>query len=261
MSWWTKFKMLRFRISSFIVWRSKAIHLHGIHSPLVFELQQFLKAEKIVPTSLKTYRKTLLTHKNVLRLKDQGAGSFMDSSSQRSIRKIAKTSGSTSKKQRALIGIVRFFNAKTILELGTNLGLGTTALAVDDHTCVVSVDADPALVKFTQQQLMKHGFRNVKIYASTFEAFLKRESQTYDLIFLDGHHQYDACLKNMEQLKRHIHSNTVIIIDDIRWSSEMHRAWKSIVKDSFWKLSIDFYQYGIVQRQEHRKKQHFYVKV
>lgn len=238
------------------------MHLHGIHSPLVFELQQNLKAEKNIPTQLIKYRKTLLNSKQLLHLDDYGAGAFWGTSARRCVREIAITSGSSLKKQQELVSIVRYFKPNSILELGTNLGLGTSALAsAHDSVKIDSVDADAALVAFTRQHLTDFGFDNINIQNATFEAFLKQKTQTYDLIFLDGHHDHEASIRYVETLKYFIHSNSLIIIDDIRWSLGMYHAWKSIVNDPFWKLSIDFGPYGIVQRQENRKKQHFFVKI
>ncbi len=54
---------------------------------------------------------------------------------------------------------------------------------------------------------------------------------------------------------------SIIIFDDIHWSSEMELAWEKIKKDKSVMLTIDLFFIGIVVfRPEFKVKQHFTIR-
>ena len=120
-------------IKSYIkfLWNSK--NDHGVHSPFVFELitKCFYNKKKYPQYKvLKSYRNSLLKNKNTIEVTDFGAGSKVFKSNTRAINKIAKTAGISSKRAQLLFKIVNYFQPETILEIGTSLGLATSALAL-----------------------------------------------------------------------------------------------------------------------------------
>ena len=79
---------------------------------------------------LKNFRKSLLQNKNTIEVTDFGAGSRVFKSNTRQIAKIAKTAGITPKRAELLFRITKYFQPESILEIGTSLGLATSALAL-----------------------------------------------------------------------------------------------------------------------------------
>ncbi len=79
---------------------------------------------------LKEYRNSLLKNNNTIEVMDFGAGSKVFKSNKREISKIAKTAGISPKRAELLFRIVNYFQPKNILEIGTSLGLATSALSL-----------------------------------------------------------------------------------------------------------------------------------
>ena len=122
-----------FQIKSYLkfLWHSK--NEHAVHSPFVFHLITkcfYDKKPKPEYEVLKNYRKSLLENKNTIEVTDFGAGSKVFKSNTRQINKIAKTAGISPKRAELLFRITNYFQPTTILEIGTSLGLATSALAL-----------------------------------------------------------------------------------------------------------------------------------
>ena len=112
------------------LWNSK--NEHGVHSPFVFDLVTkcfYDKKKHPEYRVLKEYRDSLLQNKNFIEVEDFGAGSKVFKSNRRQIAQIAKTAGITSKRAELLFRVVNYFNPENVLEIGTSLGLATSAIA------------------------------------------------------------------------------------------------------------------------------------
>ena len=119
-----------FQIKAYIkfLWKSK--NEHAVHSPFVFSLiTKCFYDSKPRPEYqvLKNYRNSLLKNTNTIEVTDFGAGSKVFKSNKRPIAKIAKTAGITPKRAKLLFRITNYFQPESILELGTSLGLATSA--------------------------------------------------------------------------------------------------------------------------------------
>ena len=113
------------------LWKSK--NEHGVHSPFVFDLvTKCFYDKKQYPeySILNNYRKSLLLNKNTIDVTDFGAGSRVFKSNTRAINQIAKTAGISSKRAELLFRITNYFQPESILEIGTSLGMATSALAL-----------------------------------------------------------------------------------------------------------------------------------
>src|SRR4051812_4985530 len=122
-----------FQIKSYLkfLWHSK--NEHAVHSPFVFNLLTkcfYDKKSKPEYSILKNYRKALLQNKNFIEVTDFGAGSRVFKSNKRQISKIASTAGISPKRAELLFRVTNYFQPKNILEIGTSLGLATSALAL-----------------------------------------------------------------------------------------------------------------------------------
>ena len=126
-----------FQIKSYIkfLWISK--NEHGVHSPFVFDLVTkcfYDTSSKPEYSLLKKYRNLLLENKNTIEVTDFGAGSRVFKSNTRQIAKIAKTAGISKKRAELLFRMVNYFQPSTILEIGTSLGLATSALSLGNES-------------------------------------------------------------------------------------------------------------------------------
>jgi len=224
-----------FQIKNFIGFYLSAGNLHNLHSPFMFDLaRKCLYDKQTYPEykQLKNYHKDLLKNTQKLKITDFGAGSKVFKSDERPVSQMAKVAGSSYADMKRLYRIVKYFKPKHILELGTSLGKATYAMALaHPQAQILTVEGDQNLAKFTGNFLKKHHIKNVEVKARKFDDFLtelSNENIKFDLIYMDGNHRYEPTIKYFELLQKHIHNDTVIIVDDIYWSIEMKNAWEAL---------------------------------
>ena len=256
-----------FPIKSYLqfLWHSK--NEHAVHSPFVFCLltkcfyDKKIKADYSV---LKQFRQELLDNNNTIEITDFGAGSKVFKSNERVISQMAKTAGIQPKRAELLYRICAYFEPKNVLELGTSLGLATSALALG-HTKakITTVEGCPQTAAQTQLQFDKFGLKNIKTVVGEFEESFEKlsiENLKYDLIYFDGNHSKKATLAYFERLLPTITNETVWIFDDIHWSADMEEAWEIIKQHPKVKVTIDTYQWGLVFFRYEQPKQHFIIR-
>lgn len=136
-----------FQIKSYLkfLWNSK--NEHAVHSPFVFNLLTkcfYDKKRKPEYRILENYRKSLLKNKNFIEVTDFGAGSRVFKSNRRQISKIAQTAGISPKRAELLFRVTNYFQPENILEIGTSLGLATSALALGNPKAkVITLEGCP----------------------------------------------------------------------------------------------------------------------
>ena len=249
------------------LWNSK--NEHGVHSPFVFDLvtKCFYDTKKYPQYSiLKEYRNDLLQNKNTIQVTDFGAGSKVFKSNIRQIAKIAKTAGISRKKAELLFRIVNYFQPSTILEIGTSLGLATSALFLGNPKAkITTLEGCPNTIATAKFQIENSKFQNIEFINTKFEDFLKLQTsnlklQTYVLIYFDGNHSKKATLNYFELLLPTITNDSVWIFDDIHWSNEMEETWETIKKHPKARVTIDTFQWGIVFFRNEQEKENFTIR-
>ncbi|MGQ7944867.1 O-methyltransferase [Flavobacterium sp. WC2509] len=256
-----------FQIKSYIkfLWHSK--NEHAVHSPFVFTLITkcfYDKKSKSEYTILKEYRNSLLENKNTIEVTDFGAGSRVFKSNTRQIAQIAKTAGISPKRAELLFRLVNYFQTESILEIGTSLGLATSALSLGNpKASIVTLEGCPETAKQAQLQFQKFNFNNVESVITEFNNYFKNHqlsTTNHQLIYFDGNHSKKATLDYFELLLPTITNETVWIFDDIHWSADMEEAWEIIKKHPKVTVSIDTFQWGLVFFRYEQPKQHFIIR-
>lgn len=251
-------------LREYINYKLNAKGRHGVHSPFVYDFLDKclrIKAPQNVCKRFKSYKKELRANSSSIAVKDLGAGS-KKLSSQRRIKDIAKVSGTNKKYGKLLFKISSYYQPKTILELGTSLGLGTFMLANGSpNSTIISVEGCPETSSIAKGMLDKYQTQNVDYVVSDFVSYLKNyKGSKFDIIFIDGDHRGDRLLELLELLNAHIHQETLIILDDVRWNNDMLNAWNQIVLEKRYHLSIDLFRMGIVMPRHHQEKEHFMIR-
>lgn len=248
------------------LWNSK--NEHGVHSPFVFDLvtKCFYDSKKYTEYSLlKEYRKSLLKNKNYIEVSDYGAGSKVFKSNKRQISKIAQTAGISQKRAELLVRITKYFKPDSILELGTSLGLATSALALGNPKAKIkTLEGCQNTIHQCQLQLQKFNINTVECINTEFSSYLKNSqlpTSNFQLIYFDGNHSKQSTLNYFELLLPTITNESVWIFDDIHWSLEMEEAWKIIKNHSRITVSIDTFQWGIVFFRYEQEKEHFVIRI
>ncbi|TDE30270.1 class I SAM-dependent methyltransferase [Flavobacterium ranwuense] len=257
-----------FQIKSYLqfLWHSK--NEHAVHSPFVFNLLTkcfYDKKPKPEYSILKKYRNSLLENNNTIEVTDFGAGSKVFKSNTRAIAEIAKTAGITSKRAELLFRITNYLQPESILEIGTSLGLATSALSLGNLKAkIITLEGCPNTMAITKSQFQLFNFNNVNPIVTEFSNYLEDlRLSTFDfrLIYFDGNHSKKATVDYFELLLPTITNETVWIFDDIHWSPEMEEAWKIIKKHPKVTVTIDTFQWGLVFFRKEQPKEHFVIRI
>ena len=105
---------------------------HGVHSPFVFDFIKNVKNDKKEYTCyemIEQQRKKLLADETIIDVEDFGAGSSVMKTNKRAVKNIAQSSLKPKKYAQLLFRMVQHYQPKTIIELGTSLGITTSYLA------------------------------------------------------------------------------------------------------------------------------------
>ena len=237
---------------------------HGIHSPFVYELtDNCFKQNFDIQTenTLNSLSERLLKDVRTIVVEDFGAGS-KKLSNQRKVSSIFKTSSSEGKYGKMLYQLTKHFKPENMLEFGTSLGIGSILMHQGyPNGNLTTIEACPNVWKIANENFNSLDI-NVKNINSTFNDFLKQDNHTnYDLIFVDGHHDGEALLKYMEDLKKLSSNDTIFIIDDIRWSDSMFEAWNELKSNPDYHVSIDFFRMGLLSPRPQQEKEHFTIRL
>ncbi len=256
------------QIKSYIKFLFHSKNEHGLHSPFVFDLvtKCFYDNTKYSEYEvLKSYRKSLLENKNTIEVTDFGAGSRVFKSNTREIAKIAQTAGITPKNAELLFRIVHYFQPKSILEIGTSLGLATSALSLGNSNAkIITLEGCPNTMATAKKMFQVSSFKfpnNAVDFVNTeFNLFFENlKPQIFDLVYFDGNHSKKATLEYFEALLPTISNDSVWIFDDIHWSADMEEAWEIIKNHPKVSVTIDTFQWGILFFRAEQVKEHFII--
>jgi predicted O-methyltransferase YrrM len=239
-----------------------------VHSPFVFNLvtKCFYDKKKYPEYSiLKNYRNSLLQNKNTIEVTDFGAGSRVFKSNTRAINQIVKNAGISPKRAELLYRITEYFKPETILEIGTSLGLATSALSLGNkNATITTLEGCPNTLSVAQKQFEKFDLNNIDSIKTEFISYIKNQQPTTNnrqLIYFDGNHSKEATLEYFELLLPTINNETVWVFDDIHWSKGMEEAWEVIQKHPKVTVTIDTFQWGLVFFRSQQPKEHFVIRV
>lgn len=241
---------------------------HGVHSPFVFDFiihvlndrkryDSYSKIEKL--------RHELLHNNEVIEVKDFGAGSSVFSTNKRQVKKIAASSLKRKKYAQLLFRIARYYQCKTIVELGTSFGITTSYLAsANPESDVYTFEGADSIAAIAQENFNKNQLNNIHLTLGDFDQTLPtldEKINSVDLLFIDGNHRKEPTIKYFEDFLPKAHNDSIFIFDDIHWSEEMEQAWEEIRSHESVTLSIDLFFIGtIFFKSEFKVKQHFSIR-
>ena len=255
-----------FQIFEYIKFLFKSTNQHGVHSPFVYDLVTKCFYDKTIYKAYKElleYRTALLSNGQIIEVTDFGSGSKVFKSNSRTIKAIAKTSGTSKKRAELLFRLVKYFKPKHTLELGTSLGIATYAMAMaHENGTVLSLEGCPNISEFTRQNISELNVQNTTIRTGEFDDLLATlNAHCYDIVFLDGNHSKDATLHYFNILLPKAHNDTVFIFDDIHWSKAMTEAWEHIKKHPKVTVTIDTFFWGFVFFRKEQVKENFTIRL
>jgi predicted O-methyltransferase YrrM len=241
---------------------------HGMHSPFVFDfiLRVLNNGNNYVaPIQIEKLRAELKGKNTLLTLEDLGAGSRLSSSKQKSIGHLASTAVKPKRYGELLFRLVTHYQPKTIIELGTSLGVTTAYLASANPSAeVITIEGAKEIYKLANENFKKLGINNIQAFNGNFDDLLPtimRQLSNIDLAYIDGNHRLEPTLNYFHQLLQKTGNNSILIFDDIHWSKEMEEAWEAIKNHPSVLCTIDIFFLGFVFfRREFKEKQHFTIR-
>jgi predicted O-methyltransferase YrrM len=226
---------------------------HGVHSPFVFDFIIHVLNDKkkydCYP-KIESVRKQLLKDNNTIEVEDFGAGSAVIPFKNRIVKNIAASSLKKKKYAQLLFRIAKYYNSKTIVELGTSFGISTSYLAsANPDSKIYTFEGAKNIAKIAKENFEKLQLKNIEMVEGSFEKtlpFINDKIENIDLLFVDGNHRKEPTLQYFNFFLSKAGNNSIFIFDDIHWSEEMEEAWKIIKSHSAVTLSIDLFFIGLV---------------
>ncbi|WP_245328351.1 O-methyltransferase [Hymenobacter aquaticus] len=236
-----------------------------MHSPFVFGLYTHVinhDGAFAAYEPIEARRAALLHDNTLLTVRDFGAGSHTGAGRQRSIRSIARAAAKPRPFAQLLFRLVNHFQPRTILELGTSLGLTTAYLAAPNAQArVLTFEGCPQTAAVARQTFETLQLRNIDVVEGnlddTLAPALAALPAPLDFAFFDGNHRYEPTVRYFEQCLPYRTERSLFILDDIHWSAEMERAWHTIKAHPEVSLTIDLFFIGLVFFRKNQPKQHF----
>ena len=233
---------------------------YGVHSPYLFQLVRFViydKSQYYVFPQIEKLRESLSVDNRMLQVKDFGTGKNRG----RKVSEITAHSLKPTKYAQLLFKIILFCKAKQVLELGTSLGLTTSYLASSssDIRCV-TLEGSEEIAAVAKENFEKLHIKNIEVETGNIDTTLPvilNSFEKLDFVFIDANHRLPAAFDYFEQCVNKIHEKSVIVIDDIYWSTDMEEAWSRIKNHPKVTSTIDLFHIGIVFFNTDLNKNHY----
>ena len=226
---------------------------HGVHSPFVFDFIIHVlndKKEYNCYSKIESLRKQLLANNDLIQIEDFGAGSAVIPFKNRIVKDIAASSLKKKKYAQLLFRIAKYYNAKTIVELGTSFGITTSYLAsANQYGKVITFEGAANIAKIATENFEKVALKNIQLIEGSFSKTLAVNQQiipNVNLLFIDGNHRKNPTLEYFNFFLEKSVDESIFIFDDIHWSREMEEAWEIIKSHPSVTLSIDLFFLGLV---------------
>ena len=252
-----------FQVKSFFNYWLDNVDEHSLHSPFFFKFYTtILKANLHSETTeqLEVYRSKLLADERSLFIEDLGAGSaFFKTNSTRMVRDIARTSLSPRKYSNLYLRIIKEYNYRFIIELGTSLGLNTLYLSSSPSTQVTTFEGADGVAKVAEELFNSAGVKNIKMIRGNIDVTLFEEIKqinVVDFALIDANHRYGPTLKYFDLLASKVTPKSIVVLDDIHSSHDMEEAWNTIQQDARVWATADLYRCGLVFFEPSLNKQH-----
>ncbi len=251
-----------FKIKTFLNYLITAKTKYRIHSPFLYDFRIHVLDDNIhfYPfNALEHLRRKMHHDDSIIEITDLGVGSKNKKlDNKRSIQQIAKTSLKSPKYSRMIFRLINHYGYKNILELGTSLGLTTAYMASVDHKLeITTIEGCPEIHKKACDLFKLLELNNIKAINADFTTALDELlclNPSFDLVFIDGNHSYEATLSYFERILPYCSKKAAIIVDDIHWSEEMHKAWLEIKANEQIKISVNIYEMGLLFFNEQIKE-------
>lgn len=243
----------------------KPKHGYRIHSPFAFRAYTKIVEPDKKETEFKRieeYRKEL-KHSGLTIIRKAINGTISNNlhGEEISLRKIASNVSVPAFLGRLLYRFSHNLEFDNVIELGTSVGISTLYLAAGNSSRMVfTIDAEESVQNIAKSRFWQLGYKNITTISGDFDTELPKLLETLPnvgLVFIDGNHNSVALQNYVNLIIPKVNESSVIIIDDIRWSSDMEMAWDNIRLNPKVSLSFDLFRCGVLFFRKGLTKQNF----
>lgn len=240
---------------------------HGLHSPFVYKLVDeviYDRKNKPAYDKVEKERDNLLVDDRFITVTDLGAGSRVNKNNRKKISDITINALKPPKLAQLLYRLAAFANPRSIVELGTCLGITTLYLhEAAPNAKVYTLEGCPETAGVAKEVFMSAGLNDVNLITGNFDDTLESvlaDHEQLDFVYIDGNHQRVATLNYFEQCLPKVHEDTMLIFDDIYWSEGMKQAWAQIKANPQVTITVDLFWIGLVFFKTGRVKEDFKIR-
>lgn len=240
---------------------------HGVHSPFTYRLlDEIIYDFKIKADyqNIEKLRSELFQDSRIINIRDLGAGSTLNTNKQKRVSTLAKNALKSARLAQLIFRLAADLKPKTIIELGTCLGITTAYLAkAAPKARLISIEGCPETSAIAGENLGKLKITNTELLVGNFDEILPKiieEIPLLDFVFIDGNHRKEATLNYFKWCLPRIGENSLLIFDDIYWSQGMKEAWEEIKAHPEVSVTLDLFYVGLVFFKKGRVKEDFKIR-
>lgn len=241
-----------FQLRSYLNYWLDAVDEHSLHSPFLFDFYtNVLKPQSSADdTGLRTARVKLSQDHRMLKVTDLGAGSAHMTAGHRRISDIYRFTTSPRKFSSLFSRIIRHYNFRDVIELGTSVGLNAMYLSkASDQVRLTTFEGSPEISDVARSLFRDNGLHRIRLIEGNIDMTLGPYLETvdqFDFALIDANHRFEPTVHYLELLVKKIHANSVIAVDDIHCSAAMERAWRTIQNHPLVNMSVDLFRCGLL---------------
>ncbi len=238
---------LIYRFKKFLSYQWRAKSKYYLHSPFVYQF--YLHALEGIDDStllpIQKLRTELRANEQAIQLNDFGTGSKREITVSRLEQQVAVRH----QYGQLLFALVKYCQPKTILEIGTSIGLSAAYMALGQPAAkIISLEGSKDIAEVARRNHRHLLLTNIEIITGEFGSSLPQvlpQFNSLDMVFFDGNHTQKSTLAYFHACLEKINEKTVFVFDDIYWNEEMTNAWNEIKAHPQITLTIDVFQFGI----------------
>ncbi|MCQ2340900.1 MAG: class I SAM-dependent methyltransferase [Paludibacteraceae bacterium] len=232
----------------------------GVHSPRLFYIVRHLfydTSSLYSWTAIEQRRQAMLRAPKLVHINDYGTGCDRDEL----VMHIAKRSLMGRHEAQLLARLLHYMSGEEyvvgrkrpllLMELGTSLGVTTAYMATaSDQNMVVTFEGSEQIAAVATKNWEKLGVENITLKLgnidNTLYTYARELANPIDFVLMDANHTGEATLRYFEWLLPHMDENGVLVVDDIRLSMDMYKAWQQIVSHPKVTATMDLGRMGLV---------------
>ena len=230
-----------------------AVNEHSLHSPFLYNLYtKTIKKKSVLEdfNAIEQVRQQLIHSSAKITVTQLGAESRVNNELIRPVSAIARKGITSAAVSRLLYNLIHDFGCKNIIELGTSFGINTMYMATNSQVKVHSFEGCPNTAGIAQENFTKLDYENIELIIGdiddTLPEFIHQSTSKIDLVFMDANHKLEPTLNYFNQILGLCHNQSIVIIDDIYWSSAMTKAWEKLKNHPQVTTSVDLFTLGIL---------------